>query len=264
MTERIAQCVGSVGDLLRHAGDVAARTHEKDSARNLVTDYDRQVQALLEQALGETFPGATFFAEEEEQHVFAKSGELFVIDPIDGTSNFVHGLGHSAVSVALLRDGEPAAGVVYDPFAQRMYTAERGQGARCNGVPCRVGTEDLAHGLCLFGTSPYDEDTHGLTCALFAAMLDAANDLRRMGAAALDLCDLARGAGAVFFEARLRPWDYAAAALILQEAGGVVTDFAGAPLSLSEPSSVLAGNPTAYRQARALLSSLAAFGAGQA
>ena len=247
MQEHIIAAVREAGALIRSVRKVKA-AEEKGSPRNLVTKYDRAVQALLTERLSLHFPDAAFLSEEEQTHTFRARGQLFIMDPIDGTANFVNGLGFSAISVALLEDGEPLFGAVYNPYTEELYTAKRGEGAYLNGERIWVANRPLREGLGLFGTSPYNEELFAMTEELFARMLRATADVRRMGSAALDLCMLAAGRADAFFEAVLRPWDYAAAGLILEEAGGRITDRSGAPLPYDRPSFVVAGSAVGYEE----------------
>ena len=232
--------------------------HEKGGTFNYVTEYDVAVQRFLESKLSELFPGSHFYAEEEgEDRRAAGTGRTFIIDPIDGTSNFIHGFGGCAVSVALFDNGEAEFGAVYLPFSDEMFYAERGGGAYLNGEPIHVNDLETEHALTLFGTTPYMRDTMcNAVTELMRGLFMCSVDVRRCGAAAADLCYVACGRAAAFAEILLSPWDYAAGNLIVREAGGVVSAFDGGPVSYVSKSSVIAANPRAYRRVFELCKSI--------
>ena len=159
----------------------------------------------------------------------------------------------SAVSVALLHNGQAVSGVVYLPYQDEMFCARRGGGAYLNGRPIHVNSLPTQRYLTLFGTTPYMRDTmNGAVTELFRGLFMTSVDVRRCGAAAADLCFVACGRASAFCEMLLSPWDYAAGALIVTEAGGVVSRFDGSPLSYTEKCTVAAGNPLAYAQVSAI------------
>lgn len=245
-TEKIRNIVAEAGDMMLRATDILKKTVEKSDPHDLVTAYDLEIQSFLFDRLKKAFPGAEVLGEEGEGVKSFSGGECFVIDPIDGTANFVHGLRQSAVSVGLLQDGRPAAGVIYNPYAGEMFWAEAGRGAWLNGSPIRVSSLGLAASLVYIGTSPYRRDLADKTFALTRALYDETLDIRRSGSAALDLCSVACGRAGLFFELILSPWDFCAGALIVGDAGGLVTDIAGGALPFDRPAPVLAGNPVAH------------------
>ena len=243
MLDAIAAIVREAGEIVLSAGDVAAKTHEKTSAADLVTDYDLAVEALLRRKLLALLPGAVFYGEEEaEEAPDPTRGWAFIVDPIDGTTNFVRQLRQSAISVALARDGRVEYAVVLDPYRDELFTARRGSGAFLNSAPIRVSGKPLAEGIFLMGTAIYRraylEPTMRLTTQLFSRSCD----FRRLGSAALDLCYVACGRGELFFEYSLCPWDLAAGSLLVEEAGGVVSTLEGAPLPLDRRCSIWASN----------------------
>lgn len=234
-------------ELMLQARSILAET--KTGRRDVVTEYDRRVQALLMERLGAAVPGAHFFCEEMQERDRLDSAQLFIIDPIDGTMNFVHGFHHSCISVAYAEDGTVMAGAVYNPYVDELFTAIRGQGARLNGSPIHTADGGMKENIVVFGTAPYDaalaEKTFDLAKKVFAASLD----LRREGSAALDLCTVAAGRAGLYFELQVSLWDYAAGALIVEEAGGQCCKPDGTPLPRdgSKPG-ILAGSPTAIQE----------------
>ena len=184
----------------------------------------------------------TMIAEESSPDATPGSGITYVVDPLDGTTNFLHGFPWYAVSIAALVDGVPTAGVVLNVANGELFAAARGRGATRDGAPIRVSTiADPARAL--LGTGfPFRDAAHvGPYLAALPAIMTATSGLRRAGSAALDLCDVACGRFDGFWELRLGPWDFAAGALIAAEAGAIVTDMRGAPLE-TRPSSMLAAN----------------------
>ena len=232
----------AAGRIMLEAEDIRANTMKKEGHSNFVTAYDKRVQAFLFDALGKLLPEAKFIGEEDGADAFTdedRRGYAFCVDPIDGTTNFVTGFRPSVTSIALLRDGAPYLGVVYNPYADLMFTAVRGEGAFCNGRRIQSSAEPLSNSLVMFGTAAYNPELNARTLALCADYLPRCIDLRRTGTAAWDLCNLAMGTIGLFFEANLQLWDFAAAGLIATEALCRLTDLDGKPLSWNGPSSIL-------------------------
>lgn len=209
-----------------------------------VTQVDFAVQEFLKEKLGALTPNLPLMSEEQDNRTLDFSQPLWILDPVDGTTNLIHGFPASAVSLGLLEQGKVTLGVVYNPFRQELFTAKAGEGAFCNGASIQVKpTADLAHSLLAIGTSPYDRELIPKNFALFAKIFSRCEDIRRTGSAALDLCDLACGRTDGYLERNLKPWDYAGASVILTEAGGVLTDFAGQPVDFTQNSDCLACVP---------------------
>ena len=233
--------------LMLHASGVLSEC--KSGHRDVVTEYDRRVQALLMERFSAAVPEARFFCEENDRHDDLHAPEVFVIDPIDGTMNFVRGFGHSCISAAYLRGGVPTAAAIYNPYLDEMFTALSGGGAFLNGRPIRVSDEGLGASVVCVGTAPYSPALADRTFALMKAAYLAGLDVRREGSAALDLCSVAAGRAGAYFELGLSLWDYAAGLLLVREAGGVCCQIDGEalPLDPSRPS-VAAGGPQALRE----------------
>ena len=242
MLEQIMDVVRRAGEMVLSAHDIAAGTHEKTSAADLVTEYDLAVEAFLKRELPPLCPGAIFYGEEEAENADPSRGWAFIVDPIDGTTNFVRGLRQSAISVALARDGQVEYAVVFDPYKNEMFSARRGGGAFLNGAPIHVSGKPLAEGIFGMGTAIYRREYLEPTMRVTEQLFPRACDFRRLGAAALDLCDVACGRVELFFEYSLCPWDFAAGSLIITEAGGHISTLQGGPLALTERCSVWASN----------------------
>lgn len=235
------------GALMLSAHGIIAEN--KSGARDVVTEYDRRVQELLEQRFRAALPEARFFCEELDERDDLGAAQLFIIDPIDGTMNFVHGLNHSCVSVAYSEHGVTECAAIYNPYVDELFTAVRGEGARLNGRPIRVTGAPLAESVVCFGTAPYFDELTEPTFTAMRRLFDASLDLRRQGAAALDLCSVAAGRAGLYMEMRTSLWDYAAGRLIVEEAGGVCLAEDGSPLPFTgEKSSVLAGSRETVRE----------------
>ena len=242
MLEQIISIVREAGEIVLSAHDVWSQTHEKSSAADLVTEYDLAVERFLKEKLPPLVPGSLFFGEEEKENASPLTGWVFIVDPIDGTTNFVRGLKHSAISVALAHDGAVEYGVVYDPYKNELFSARRGGGAFLNGQPIRISERPLAEGIFIMGTAIYKREYLEPTMRLTQALFRRSCDFRRLGAAALDLCNVACGRLDLFFEYSLSPWDHAAGGLILTEAGGVLSTLEGRPMDYTRRCSVWASN----------------------
>lgn len=213
---------------------------------NFVTDRDVAVQEFIRKGLAELYPDYGFMSEEQENRP-DYTRPLWILDPIDGTANFITHYRQSAVSLALYSDRRVVFGAVYNPFSGEMFTAERGKGAYVNGVPIHADNEvELPQALIDLGTAPYYKDRADEVGRLATAILLQASDLRRIGSAALAICYAAAGRTAAAMECILQPWDYAAAALIAAEAGAEVSDWQGKPLSYKTPCSVLVSGKKIY------------------
>jgi myo-inositol-1(or 4)-monophosphatase len=200
---------------------------------NLVTDVDRRCEQAITRILGEAFPQVGILAEEEvRSSIEAKA--VWIVDPLDGTTNYASGYPAFCVSIALKMAEEIVLGVVYEPVRDELFEAVRGQGARLNGSPTRVSDTDQLSQSLLAAGFPYDRCEQPETnLDRFCAMTMRTRGVRRGGSAALDLCYTACGRLDGYWEIRLNPWDISAGALIVQEAGGRVTDLSGNPYDWS-------------------------------
>ena len=215
MLESIIDIVRRAGELVRSANDVTAATHEKNGPADLVTEYDLAVQRFLRQELLALLPEADFFGEEGD-HAALTRPWTFIVDPIDGTTNFVRGFAYTNISVALAKDGQVEYAVVYAPLAGELYAARRGGGATLNGRAIHVSGRDPGHSLVVCGSTIYDRSYTERHFAIMRYLYDRGLDYRRFGAAALDLCQVAAGRAEVFFECRLSPWDFAAGSRVVE------------------------------------------------
>ncbi len=233
-----------------HAGDVqmsrvgAAMQIEKKGAIDLVTETDRQIEREFRALIASRFPDHKVLGEEfsdpsEREHV---PEFCWVFDPIDGTTNFAHGLPIFCSSLALEINGVAVVGAVYDPNRRELFTAERGRGAWLNGTPLRVSSEATLIDALLCTGFPYNvQQKPDELVGLFAHFLGISRAVRRLGSAAIDLCYVAAGRLDAFWEMHLGPWDISAGALIVEEAGGRVTCTDGSAFA-SRRGNVLASN----------------------
>jgi len=248
----------NAGKLIRGAAG-QRRLVERKSAVDLVTEIDRAAEDIIVSGLRSAFPDHDIVAEESSPRRAAGSRPCWYVDPLDGTTNFVHGLPHCAVSLAMAEtDGLIATAVVFDPFKDELFEAVRGQGAILNGERVRVSsTETLDEALFVTGF-PYDRRQHAtFYLKYFETFMRRCRDLRRFGSASLDLCYVAMGRFDGFWEWNLKPWDTAAGWLIVEEANGRVSDFDGATYDPWSPR-ILATNGRVHAEALAVLAELPA------
>ncbi|MEW6298536.1 MAG: inositol monophosphatase family protein [Thermodesulfobacteriota bacterium] len=240
------------GSLIRANWQATKEITVKTDIVDLVTNVDTAADALITAFLRKRFPAHQIIAEES-----ARSGHespyCWYIDPLDGTTNFAHGFPHCAVSVALAYESRVIVGVVYDPLREEMFCAGRGRGASLNGKPIRVSqAPTLEYALALTGF-PYDRRKRSeFYLRFYQAFMVRTQGVRRCGSAALDLCYVACGRADVFWEWRLHPWDTAAGSLIVEEAGGRMSDFAGAAFDI-HGEQTLASNGLLHQEALAVL-----------
>lgn len=228
----------AAGRLLKAELSGPRRVAYKGSPTNLVTEMDARAEALIADRLRAAFPDDGLLGE-ERGHQPGRSGRRWIVDPLDGTTNYAHGLPLFAVSVALERAGRPELGVIYDPNLDELFVAERGRGATLNGRALTVSTTaELGESLLATGF-PYDiRQTADTNLREHAAFSLRARGVRRMGSAVLYLAWVAAGRLDGYWELRLGPWDVAAGALLVAEAGGRVSDLAGDALDLDAPAIV--------------------------
>lgn len=199
---------------------------------NLVTEIDKKSEEIIIAKIKQRYPHHDFLAEESGSHQ-KESEYRWIIDPLDGTTNFTHGFQFFSVSIALEVKGEVVVGVVYDPTMDELFTAEKGNGAYCNNKPIGVSDRSTLIESMLVTGFPYNiKENPDNAIQHFVNFVTEAQAIRRLGSAALDLCYVAAGRLDGFWEVSLNPWDMAAGVLVLQEAGGKYTDFRGFPSTI--------------------------------
>jgi len=238
MLEQIAKIVREASELMKPEN---IKVEQKGNDSNYVTTADINVENFLKEHLLTLLPGSSFVGEEGDEKK-ADTEYIWVVDPIDGTSNFIRNLGLSAISVGLLRNREPYMGVVYQPYRDEMYTAKVGEGAFLNGERIHVSDRDFRHSHLCSAMSLYNKDYAPPCFRIIERVYAESDDLRRLGTAAIELAYLAAGRVELYFEIRLFPWDVAAAMLIITEAGGYVELMFEEQLPLDRPIAMLAAN----------------------
>jgi myo-inositol-1(or 4)-monophosphatase len=243
--------------LRRDFGEVEALQVSKKGPADFVSAADERVENVLYQELSRARPSYGFLMEERGAIEGADKAHRFIVDPLDGTTNFLHGIPHFAISIGLEREGQLIAGVIFSPFTDEMFIAEKGQGAWLNERRLRVSVRTaLAESVIATGVPFKGRPGHALFNAELASISEEVAGIRRFGSAALDLAWVAAGRYDGFWERNLSPWDVAAGIVIVREAGGFVTDLSGAEAS-TEQGSLLAANPALHPQ---LLERLASAG----
>ncbi len=227
MREEILSVMKQAGELsLRYFGKLNDADVSFKSEADLVTLADRQVEECLRKGFASAFPGIGFMGEEGTRT--GAQDRCFVVDPIDGTTGFVHGVPYYAISVALKNGPEIEAGAVYLPAFDHFYFAEKGKGATKNGAPIHVSdTDQLVNALGATGFACVRQRLEKNNMPIFAEVVPHIRGIRRFGSAAVDLCLVSEGVFDLYWEMHLQPWDYMAGWRILLEAGGNVTDFSG-------------------------------------
>ena len=278
--EKILPIILEVSDRYLTREDSRHITVKGDS--NFVTEVDTNVEQAMKERLSALYPDIQFMGEEKDNSEIDFSYPVWILDPVDGTSNLIHDFQNSSMSLALAVDKQVVFGVIYHYYSREYFYAKRGEGAYMGQVsifcpnsdtagitnretmisrppvsyknisPIHVShTTELSRTLVSFGTSPYDKATLGeKNCETLKQVFFACEDIRRIGSAAIELAFVAAGRVDIYLERNLKPWDYAAAIVIIEEAGGIITDYAGEPIDISKPSDILAGNKVVHEKLR--------------
>jgi len=236
---KAARQAGSV--ILRHMGKLDSLNVFEKAKQDYVSEVDSLAETEIIKELRRAHPQAAFLC--EESGAMGQGRQTFVIDPLDGTSNFLRGWPHFCISIALVENGEPTDGVIYDPLRNELFTASRGAGAVLNDKKIRVSDrKDLSGAMLVTGFPPRERARLAPQLATVQSLLGEAEDIRRTGSAALDLAYVACGRADGYFEAGIKPWDIAAGMLLVREAGGRVCDFRGRGERLLDGGQIVAGN----------------------
>ena len=216
---------------------------------DLVTNIDRECQRTIAETILHFYPDDRITGEENSANTANTDSEReWIVDPIDGTTNFVKGIPHVAVSIAVKFKGETVAGCVYDPILDELFTAEKGSGAQLNDRKIHVSNRQSLNGTIIAVSYPHRKRRYlDEYRSMMNRAFDKCADLRRMGTASLDLAYVAAGRLDGYFEACLYPWDFAAGELMVREAGGFVTDFSGKNDAYYENGSIVCGSPHVHR-----------------
>jgi myo-inositol-1(or 4)-monophosphatase len=243
--------------LKRDLGEVENLQVSLKGPRNFVTAADRRAEEIVREELAKARPDYGFLGEEGGDRAGADASHRWIVDPLDGTTNFLHGIPHFAVSIALERGGAIVAGVTYNPANDDLFVAERGKGAFLNDRRIRVAArKTLAEAVVACGLPHYGRGDLAVARNEIAAAQQHFAGLRRFGAATLDLAWIAAGRFDAYWERDLSPWDIAAGLILVREAGGFITDLDGGDATLTK-GDVAAGNDTMHRELLRLLNKAA-------
>ncbi len=240
--EEAVNLVNEAGEMLLYNME-DKKVISKAGTANFVTEIDIGVQDKIVRGLKEILPESNIIAEETAENKFSLGKYTWILDPVDGTTNLMYGFKYSAIALGLFLEGVSHAGIVYNPYLKEMFTAQKGKGAFVNKQQIKV-TENklLKDSLLTFGTSPYDREKADETFRITRNVFLKCRDVRRTGSAALDICNVAAGRMDGFYEMELQPWDYAGASIILEEAGGKITDWQGKSLDYISKTAAIVTN----------------------
>lgn len=250
--ETASGIVVAAGKIIRERMGGCFETSIKSCPGDLVTEVDRESQFLVVNMLSRAFPGCRVVAEEDftGEDLGLDDQPVWFVDPLDGTTNFVFGIPFCAVTVSLAESGRPVLGATYDPFREELFTAARGQGAYLNKrrISADRTRRSLAESLLTTGFPNSERFKGEMARADFKKIFSIAADVRALGSAALELAYIACGRLTGYWEVGLRPWDVAAGIILVEEAGGVVSDLAGSPLALGNHVSIAASSSFIHRE----------------
>lgn len=242
MRDKIVAILKDAGQIISDRIHTKKVIDSKSTDVDLVTEVDRQVELFLMEKLSDLLPGSEFLSEETDSEL-KEAEKLWIMDPIDGTLNFVHGFPMVCISLALHENGVPTHAYVYNPLINYLFEAQKAKGTKLNGKKVSV-SQHTHFKECLFSTGfPYDYPTNPENnLRYFDHFNRRIQGVRRPGSAALDMAFTAAGTFDGFWEWHLKPWDVAAGILLIEEAGGIVTNYAGKPYAFSD-NNIVAGNP---------------------
>ena len=265
--ETILPIIREVADKYLTREDSQHITVKGDS--NFVTEVDTNIEKAMKERLSSLYPEIQFMGEESDNENIDFSRPFWILDPVDGTSNLIHDFQNSSMSLALAVEKQVVFGVIYHYSTKEYFYAKKAQGAYLGHAssahslnrdtsldtdPVSIhvsNTTELSRCLVSFGTSPYDKKTLGeKNCETLKQIFFLCEDIRRIGSAAIELAYVAAGRVDIYLERNLKPWDYAAAIVIIEEAGGIITDYQGQPIDISKPCDILAGNKTVHKKLR--------------
>ncbi len=253
MINKVIQIAKEAGEIIREGFGKNFSIEYKTNTSNLVTEIDKKSEVLIIDFIKKEFPTHSVLAEESGAHG-TSSEYLWVIDPLDGTTNFAHGFPMFAVSIGVQKNGETICGAVYDIMRDEIYTSEKGSGSFRNGQKLNVSTNDDLQKSVLVTGFPYNiAENPDHAFERFIASLKAARAVRRLGSAAIDFCYVASGVFDAFWEVHLHPWDVCAGKLIVEEAGGVVTNFSNEIINIYSKQ-ILATNSFVHKKMMKILS----------
>lgn len=250
MEEKLITIIKEAGEIFKKGYNSVKEVSFKGK-KDLVTQYDVEVENFLKERFSKVFKEFNIIAEESDNENIEFKNSI-IIDPIDGTTNFVNNVPHCAISVGVYKDKKPYIGIVYNPVLQELYTAVSGEGAYLNGRKLNVTKDDnLQTSLIATGfpyTSSHMKDDLDFVVDNLKNILPKCQDIRRLGSAAIDLCMVARGSYEGYYEINLKAWDVAAGIIILTEAGGRVTNHKGEPYDIFKDKCIVASNGRIHKE----------------
>lgn len=225
---------------------------EKSDAANIVTNMDVASQRYIIEECSKLIPHSSFYAEEEGKQELGEE-YTWVIDPIDGTTNYAYDYKHSCISIALLYKKKAVVGVIYDPYLDECFVGIEGKQSMCNGRKIHAANHDLKHALIMFGTSPYNKALADESFDTAKKFFLKGRDIRRSGSAALDICYVACGRADAYYEMQLSPWDYAAGYVIAVNAQAKAYGLHRSDFNDLKPMGVLFANPVCFEEVKGIL-----------
>ncbi|MBF0264614.1 MAG: inositol-1-monophosphatase [Gammaproteobacteria bacterium] len=243
------RAANAAGDIIyKYSDHIDSLTIENKAQNDFVSEVDKQAEQAIIKTIKSAYPDHSFKAEESGERKNSNEDYTWIIDPLDGTTNFLHGFPQYAVSIALKEKGKITQAVVYEPLTQELYTASRGEGAMLNNRRIRVSNRKSLEGALLGTGFPFKQQQHlDIYLETFKAVFPMTAGIRRPGSAALDLAYVAAGRLDGFWEIGLNDWDMAAGTLLVHEAGGLLGDFSGGHEYL-QSGNVICGNPKVFKQ----------------
>lgn len=245
--------LNKIADIAKEAGEIVKKGFVSDKnirykgTFDLVTEYDVKTEDFLKDKLSNLFPGYKIIAEESAHDEETAKGNVIYVDPIDGTTNFVHGFPFVSISIGVYHGAEGQFGVVYNPILDELFTASKGEGAFLNGKRLKVSkTAAMEQALVATGF-PYTKDNLPRLMRVLEHTLRKTRGIRRAGSAALDLCYVAKGVFDLYYETKLKPWDFAAGIMVIREAGGLATNLDGLYHELNHHT-VIASNGLVHKE----------------
>lgn len=231
----------------------STKVHKKGFA-DFVTEVDLHVQGIISKQLNEKFPSIQFMGEEKDNSDLDFSQAVWILDPVDGTTNLIRDMKMSVISLALAVNREAVAGVIYQPYTRELFSAAKGKGAYVNGTPIKVSdAAQLKSSVIAMGTSPYYHELAEQTFDAAKRIFCASMDIRRSGSAAMDLAYVAAGRLEGMYELILQPWDIAAGKIIIEEAGGKMTRLSGDSVDVTEKGSIMATNSHIHEELKEII-----------
>tara|TARA_Y100000588_G_scaffold325949_2_gene360065 strand:- start:930 stop:1733 length:804 start_codon:yes stop_codon:yes gene_type:complete len=234
--------------ILRASEDLSRVEAQQKGSNDIVTNVDKEAESIIRETILKAYPEHSIVGEELGVTEGKDTDYQWIIDPLDGTTNFIKGIPHYAISIALKVKGRLDQAVIYDPVRSELFTASRGQGAQLNSTRLRVAKNNEIAGTVLATGFPFKQKHHiDAYTEAFKALFVHTADIRRAGSAALDMAYVAAGRIDGFFEIGLKPWDTAAGELLIKEAGGMITDFAGGT-NYTKSGNIVCGSPKLCQQ----------------